>query len=148
LKCPAERESQQHADLFQQQEDCMKILREADFWVVARANAKAARKETQRKATQVNHEGRELNRTLAVKLVGGWSAYEYRQKFDDEIAKALDGEHDGVFDVNAARYSRTVSVQPRSFGADANAASAVTELRTKQRMAQFHSVKLHGDRRQ
>ena len=45
---------------------------------------------------------------------------------NDEIAKALDGEHDGIFDVNAARYTRTVSVQPRSFGADANAATAAT----------------------
>ena len=126
----------------------MPIYRNADSWGVARANAEAARKDAQSKAAEVNHERRELNRRLAERLVLGWSAYEYRQKFDDEIAKALDGEHDGVFDVNAARYTRTVSVQPRSFGADANAATAVTEQRTKQRMAQFHSVKLHGDRRQ
>jgi len=124
----------------------MPIYRNADSWGVGRANAEAARKEAQSKATQVNHERCELNRRLAEKLVGGWSAYEYRQKFDDEIAKALDGEHDGIFDVNAARYTRTVSVQPRSFGADANAATAATEKRTKQRMTSFHSIKWNGEK--
>jgi|SRR6516162_5386749 hypothetical protein len=125
----------------------MPIYRNADSWGIARANRIVAERNTQNSDAE-KQQRRDLNRRLAEKLVGGWSAYEYRQKFDDEIAKALDGEHDGVFDVNAARYTRTVSVQPRSFGADANAATAVTEQRTKQRMAQFHSVKLHGDRRQ
>jgi hypothetical protein len=124
----------------------MKILRQADAWGIARANAEAARKKAQSKATQVNHERRELNRRLAEKLVGGWSAYEYREKFDDEIAKALDGEHDEVFEVNAARYTRIVSVQPRSFGADANAATAATEQRTKQRMTRFHSIRWNGEK--
>lgn len=31
---------------------------------------------------------RDLNRRLAEKLVAGWSAYEYREKFDNEIALA------------------------------------------------------------
>ena len=75
----------------------MKILRQADAWTVARANAEAAPKEAQSKATQVNHERRELNRRLAEKLVNGWSALEYCERFDAELSKALDGEHDGHF---------------------------------------------------
>jgi len=123
----------------------MPIYRNADSWGIARANRIVAERNTQNSDAE-KQQRRDLNRRLAEKLVGGWSAYEYRQKFDDEIAKALDGEHDGVFDVNAARYTRTVSVQPRSFGADANAATAATEQRTKQRMTRFHSIRWNGEK--
>ena len=123
----------------------MKILRQADAWGVARAKANASRNKPQNSEAEKQRR-RDLNRRLAEKLVGGWSAYEYRQKFDDEIAKALDGEHDGVFDVNADKYSRTVAVQPRSFGADANAAAAATDQRTKQRLHNFHSIRWNGEK--
>lgn len=122
----------------------MKILRQADAWGVARANAEAGRNKTQNSEAE-KQQRRDLNRRLAEKLVAGWSAFEYRQKFDDEIAKALDGEHGGVFDVNAAKYTRRIEVQSRSFGADANGAVAATDQRTKQRLHSFHSIKWNGE---
>ena len=122
----------------------MPIYRNADCWGVARANAEAARKEAQSKATQVNHEHRELNRRLAERLVLGWSAYEYRQKFDDEIAKALDGEHDGVFDVNAERY-RTPVAEKHIGASDAAVATVAARHERKRREASFVSSQM--DRR-
>jgi len=120
----------------------MKILRQADSWAVGRANAEAARKEAQSKATQVNHERRELNRRLAEKLVGGWSAYEYRQKFDDEIAKALDGEHDGIFDVNAERY-RTPVAEKHTGASDAAVATVAARHERKRKEASFVSSQMN-----
>jgi len=121
----------------------MPIYRNADSWGIARANRIVAERNTQNSDAE-KQQRRDLNRRLAEKLVGGWSAYEYRQKFDDEIAKALDGEHDGVFDVNAERY-RTPVAEKHIGASDAAVATVAARHERKRREASFVSSQM--DRR-
>ena len=122
----------------------MKILRQADAWSVARANAKKSQTEAH---AQAQSEGakqarREHNRKLAELLVESWSAVQYRELFDGELARALDGKHDGAFD--PAKYK--TSMVERSVGAsDAAVATIAARHERKRKEASFVSTQM--DRR-
>jgi len=117
----------------------MSVLRDADcYGRIPRCEDLQREKANTEAAKQ---ERRDLNRRLAEKLVAGWSALEYRERRDDELARALDGQHDGTFDVNAAKY-RTQVAERRAGGSDVDVADARAATERKRREAQFVSVQL------
>ena len=130
--------------IFQQQEGSMKILRQADAWGVGRANAKKSQTEAHARtqSEDAKQARREWNRKLAESVVKSWSAAQYRELFNDELACALDGKHDGAFD--PAKYKPTMI--ERSVGAsDAAVATVTARHERKRKEASFVSTQM--DRR-
>jgi hypothetical protein len=123
----------------------MKILRQADAWGVARANAMALQAQQQAKAQSQDAKQQrcEHNRKLAEALVGSWSAAEYKQKFDAELQTALDGQAES-FNPNQPKYQ--TRMPERSIGAsDAAVATVAARHERKRREASFVSSQM--DRR-